>query len=86
MIKVNRQQYFFAKFYEVSRDFEASDLIENGYEKDDYLFDCYKRDKKSTKTKNLYESITIETVKDNKQSILNRLSETNGLQQRGFYR
>ena len=70
---------FLTKVYEVSEDFEASDLIENGYEKDGYLFAYHKTDKKineNKQTKELSESIAIETATDNKEGILNRLPKT----------
>ena len=60
---------FFTKVYKAGRDFETFNLIENGYEKDNYLFDYYKTDKKSMKTKKGYKSIVFETVTHNKQSI-----------------
>ncbi len=70
---------FLTKIYEVAEDFDPSKLIENGYEKEGYLFAYHKTDKKvneNKQTKELSESIAIETATDNKQGILNRLPQT----------
>lgn len=70
---------FLTKIYEVAEDFDPSKLIENGYEKEGYLFAYHKTDKKineNKQTKQLSESIAIETATDNKQGILNRLPKT----------
>ena len=70
---------FLTKVYEVAEDFDPSALVENGYEKDGYLFAYYKTDKKvneNKQTKELSESIAIETATDNKEGILNRLPQT----------
>ncbi len=37
---------FLTKIYEVAEDFDPSKLIENGYEKEGYLFAYHKTDKK----------------------------------------
>ena len=70
---------FLTKVYEVAEDFDPSALVENGYEKDGYLFAYHKTDKKineNKQTKELLESIAIETATDNKEGILNRLPQT----------
>lgn len=70
---------FLTKVYEVAEDFDPSALVENGYEKDGYLFAYHKTDKKineNKQTKELSESIAIETATDNKEGILNRLPQT----------
>lgn len=70
---------FVTKVYEVAEDFDPSALVENGYKKDGYLFAYHKTDKKvneNKQTKELSESIAIETATDNKQGILNRLPQT----------
>ena len=70
---------FLTKIYEVAEDFDPSKLIENGYKKEGYLFAYHKTDKKvneNKQTKQLSESIAIETATDNKQGILNRLPQT----------
>ena len=70
---------FLTKIYEVAEDFDPSKLIENGYEKEGNLFAYHKTDKKvneNKQTKELSESIAIETATDNKQGILNRLPQT----------
>lgn len=70
---------FLTKVYEVAEDFDPSDFIENGYEKDGYLFAYVKTDKKvneNKQTKELSESIAIETETNNEQGILNRLPKT----------
>ena len=70
---------FLTKVYEVAEDFDPSALVENGYEKDGYLFAYHKTDKKineNKQTKELSESIAIETATDNKECILNRLPQT----------
>jgi len=70
---------FLTKVYEVAEDFDPSALVENGYKKDGYLFAYHKTDKKvneNKQTKELSESIAIETATDNKQGILNRLPQT----------
>jgi len=70
---------FLTKAYEVAEDFDPSKLIENGYKKEGYLFAYHKTDKKvneNKQTKQLSESIAIETATDNKQGILNRLPQT----------
>lgn len=70
---------FLTKVYEVAEDFDPSALVENGYKKDGYLFAYHKTDKKvneNKQTKELSESIAIETVTDNEQGILNRLPQT----------
>ncbi len=70
---------FLTKVYEVAEDFDPSASVENGYEKDGYLFAYHKTDKKineNKQTKELSESIAIETATDNKEGILNRLPQT----------
>ena len=70
---------FVTKVYEVSEDFDPAGLIENGYEKDGYLFSYQKTDKKineNKQTKELSESIAIETETNDEQGILNRLPNT----------
>lgn len=70
---------FVTNVYEVAEDFDPSALVENGYKKDGYLFAYHKTDKKvneNKQTKELSESIAIETATDNKQGILNRLPQT----------
>ena len=61
---------FLTKIYEVAEDFDPSKLIENGYEKEGYLFAYHKTDKKvneNKQTKDLSECIAIETATDNKE-------------------